>query len=264
MCITNTVGRGGRNDLADVAAVQILLNTNLPRLERADLAPLQVDGRIGTNTIVRIELFETLAMKLPVSDGLIAPDDSTLAALVEGLPGGATKEKLAIVMPLAVPKRIDAFFEPIKVALTKYGMTSPLQIAHFVAQIGHESASLLYTEEIASGDAYEGRRDLGNLHDGDGRRFKGRGLIQLTGRVNYEAYSKHTGIDYVSRPELVASDPLVAVDVSCWFWKSRGVDKLADADDVKAVTKRINGGFNGLDDRIQYLRRSKVLMNLRT
>lgn len=260
MCISNTVGRAGSNQLADVAAVQTLLNVNLSSSGQHDLQPLLVDGRIGQNTIQRIEWFETHIMGQPQSDGLIAPDDGTMAALLAGMPPGASKEKLTIVMPLGIPKRIDAFFGPIKTAMTKYGMTSPLQIAHFVAQIAHESASLLYTEELASGEAYEGRKDLGNTQEGDGRRYKGRGLIQLTGRANYAAYSKFTGVDYTAKPELLSTDPLVAVDVSCWFWKDRGIDRLADADDVKAVTKRINGGYNGLDDRIQYLRRAKALL----
>ena len=98
---------------------------------------------------------------------------------------------------------------------------------------------------------------------GDGKRFKGRGLIQLTGRANYAAYSKDSGVDYVAKPELVASDPFVAVDVACWFWNKHGINKLADEDDVKAVTKGINGGFNGLDDRIEYLVRAKAVLGIK-
>jgi hypothetical protein len=117
-------------------------------------------------------------------------------------------------------------------------------------------------EEIADGSAYEGRSDLGNTKPGDGKRFKGRGLIQLTGRANYAAYSKDTGVDYVAKPLLVATDPLVAVDVACWFWNKHGISKLADKDDVKAVTKAINGGFNGLDDRIEFLLRAKAVLGI--
>jgi putative chitinase len=95
-------------------------------------------------------------------------------------------------------------------------------MAHFIAQIGHESASFLFAEEIADGSAYEGRIDLGNTQSGDGKRFKGRGLIQLTGRANYAAYSKDSGVDYVAKPQVVASDPVVAVDVACWFWNKTG------------------------------------------
>ncbi len=259
MCITKSVGRGGHNDLADVAAIQILLNVNLSRLGGTE-PPLVVDGRIGNTTIARLELFETAAMGQANSDGIVAPDDATVEALLAGLSAGPSKEKLAIVLPLATPRRIETYFEPIVRAMSSYGLTSSLQIAHFLAQIGHESASLLYTEELASGDAYEGRPDLGNTQPGDGRRYKGRGLIQLTGRANYAAYGRYKDMDFLGQPELLATDPILAVDVACWFWKDRGIDRLADADDVKAVTRRINGGYNGLDDRMQYLRRAKALL----
>lgn len=262
MCIASSVGRGARNELADVAAIQILLNLNRDRFSAPQPKPLEPDGRIGPNTLKRIEAFETKVMQLPESDALIVPGDATITALLAGLPKGPSKEKLAIVLPLAAASRIDRYFEPLKAGMTKYKITSPLQMAHFIAQLGHESMSFLYTEEIASGAAYEGRRDLGNTQTGDGKRFKGRGLIQLTGRANYAAYSTFTGIDYVANPTLLSTDPTVAVDVSCWFWKDRGVDKLAEMDDVKAVTKRINGGYNGLDDRIQNLRRAKAVLGL--
>jgi putative chitinase len=262
MCIASTVGRIARNDLADVTVVQILLNLNRHRFPAPAPEPLSTDGRIGPNTLGAIEAFETRVMQLPESDALIAPGDATIAALLQGLEPGPTKEKLAIVLPRALPSKIDTFFEPLKAGMIKYAITTPLQMAHFIAQLGHESASFLYTEEIASGAAYEGRRDLGNTEPGDGKRFKGRGLIQLTGRANYAAYSRFTGIDYVAGPERLSTDPLVAVDVACWFWKDRGVDRLAEQDDVKAVTKRINGGYNGLDDRIQNLNRAKAVLGL--
>lgn len=262
MCIASTVGRGGRNDLADVAAIQILLNLNRDRFAAPKPDPLDTDGRIGPNTLKRIESFETDVLKLPASDALIAPDDATVTALLAGLPPGPSKEKLTIVLPLAANSKIDLYFEPLKAGMIKYGITTPLQLAHFISQLGHESMSFLYSEELASGAAYEGRTDLGNTQPGDGKRFKGRGLIQLTGRANYAAYSKYTGVDYLAQPELLSTDPMVAVDVACWFWKDRGLDKLAELDDVKAVTKRINGGYNGLDDRMQNLRRAKAVLGL--
>ncbi len=262
MCIAHSVGRGGRNDLADVAAVQILLNVNRSRFPAPRPKALGTDGRIGPMTLSRIEAFERQVMRLPDSDALMAPNDATVRELLAGLPEGPTPDKLAIVLPLAAQSKIDLYFEPLKTGMLSYGITTPLQMAHFIAQVGHESGSLLYSEEIASGQAYEGRKDLGNTKPGDGKRYKGRGLIQLTGRANYTSYSKATGKDYVSQPELLASDPAVAVDVSCWFWVSRGLPAWAEADDVKAVTKRINGGYNGLDDRISNLRRAKALLGL--
>jgi putative chitinase len=263
MCIANSVGVTGRNDLADVMVFQTLFNLNLDRFPDPKPAKLKVDGRIGPGTLKAIQAFETTVMKLPQSDAMIAPGDATIAALLKGLPAGPSREKLSLVMPLALPARIDRYYDPLVAGMKKYDITSPLRMAHFLAQIAHESGSFRFAEELADGSAYEGRRDLGNIQPGDGVRFKGRGLIQLTGRANYTAYSKDTGVDYVAKPQLVASDPLVAVDVACWFWNRKGLSKLADKDDVKAVTKLINGGFNGLDDRISYLVRAKALLGLK-
>lgn len=262
MCIAKSVGLAARNDVADVRIIQVLLNLNLAAWSAPGRAPLSVDGQIGPNTIQAIQAFETRAMGLAASDGLVTPGDATLRRLLAGLPPGPTKEKLGLVMPRAMPRRIDLYFEPLVAGMTRYGINTPLQIAHFIAQLAHESGSLLYAEELADGNAYNGRTDLGNVEPGDGPRFKGRGLIQLTGRNNYREYSQFTGIDYVSAPERIASDPMACVDVACWFWKSHGIGALAEADDARAVTKRINGGYNGLDDRLEHLARAKALLGL--
>ena len=78
---------------------------------------------------------------------------------------------------------------------------------------------------MLDGSAYEGRVDLGNTQPGDGKRYKGRGLIQLTGRANYTQYGKDSGVDCVAKPDLVASDPFVAVDVACWYWDKRRINR---------------------------------------
>jgi putative chitinase len=87
-------------------------------------------------------------------------------------------------------------------------------------------------------------------------------LIQLTGRTNYTAYSKDCGVDYVKNPTAVCSDPFVCVDVAGWYWNKRKINELADKDDVKAVTKAVNGGYNGLDDRMDYLSRAKAVLGI--
>ena len=262
MPISRSVGRTAQNELTDVLLVQILINLNQHRFPDPKPQPLKTDGRIGPGTIGAIEQFETVVMKLPASDGMLAPGDATIRALLEGLPPGPTKEKLGVVMPRALPEKIDLLYEPLVRAMNKYAITTGLRAAHFIAQVGHETASFLYMEEIASGSAYEGRVDLGNTQQGDGTRFKGRGLIQLTGRTNYTAYSKDSGVDYVTNPTAVSSDPFVCVDVACWYWNRRKINELADRDDVKAVTKAVNGGFNGLDDRIDYLNRAKAVLGI--
>jgi putative chitinase len=262
MCLVRSVGLGGRNEITDVMAFQTLFNLNRGRFPDPKPDPLDTDGRIGPNTLAAICLFETRVMKLPASDAILAPGDATVAALRAGLAPGPSKEKLSVVMPRALPSKIDLYYEPLVEGMRKFHITTDLRMAHFIAQIAHETASFLYVEEIADGSAYEGRVDLGNAQPNDGRRFKGRGLIQLTGRANYAAYSRDCAFDCVAEPERVAEDPFVAVDVACWYWDRRGINRLADADDVKAVTKAINGGYNGLDDRIDYLTRAKNLLGI--
>ncbi len=263
MVIARSVGIAGRNDLTDVLVFQILFNLNLQHFAAPLPKPLDVDGRIGSKTLKAIEAFETRVMGRPDSDQMIAPGDATVKALLKGLPAGPSPEKLHLVMPRALESKVSCYYEPLVAGMTRYRITNSRRMAHFIAQLAHESAAFRYAEELASGDAYEGRSDLGNTQPGDGRRFKGRGLIQLTGRANYTAYSLATGIDYVARPQLITSDPFAAVDVACWFWNARRLNALADADDVKAITRRINGGYNGLDDRIDYLTRAKAVLGLR-
>ena len=152
----------------------------------------------------------------------------------------------------------------LNLAMTAYGISTPLRRAHFLAQVCHESGGLRWSEELASGAAYEGRRDLGNTEAGDGRRFKGRGLIQLTGRSNYRQYAarcreRGDALDVEAEPERVA-DPPHAAAVAGWYWDSRRINAPADADDVVAVTKKINGGTNGLDDRKRYLALAKAAL----
>jgi putative chitinase len=128
-----------------------------------------------------------------------------------------------------------------------------------MAQLNHESGGFLYMEEIASGAAYEGRRDLGNTEVGDGKRFKGRGPIQLTGRANYRNYGRQVGFDFERHPEMVAY-PSVGLLVACMYWKNNGLNELADADNIEKITRRINGGLNGYEDRKLGLRRMKALV----
>lgn len=138
-----------------------------------------------------------------------------------------------------------------------YGiMESPLRFAHFFAQLLHESGSFRYMEEIASGAAYEGRADLGNTRPGDGVRFKGRGPIQITGRANYRVFGRRIGIDLEQNPA-IAAVPSIGLHLALEYWRDRKLNALADADDVVAITRRINGGTNGLTDRKAHLAKMK-------
>lgn len=142
----------------------------------------------------------------------------------------------------------------------EYGLLdNRLRLVHFIAQLGHESDGFKAMEEYASGAAYEGRKDLGNVFAGDGRRYKGRGPIQITGRANYRQYGKALGIDLERYPEL-ASNPCIGMQLALEYWKQRGLSAYADNDDILTITKRINGGTNGLADRKARLARANLLV----
>lgn len=122
--------------------------------------------------------------------------------------------------------------------------------AMFLAQIIHESGCFRYTKELASGEAYEGRKDLGNIYPGDGVKYKGRGLLQITGRANYQEMSMLLDIDLIARPELL-EEPSLAVASACQWWNKRAarLNKMADRGDIEGVTRVINGGLNGIVER---------------
>jgi len=136
--------------------------------------------------------------------------------------------------------------------LAQYEINTPLRLAHFWAQAAHESGGFKYTHEIWGPTPvqkrYEGRKDLGNNQVGDGFKFRGRGIFQLTGRANYKTFGDKIGVNLVENPD-AASSPENALKIACEYWKSRGLNKLADANNIEAITKRINGGQNGLADR---------------
>ncbi|PPQ29695.1 peptidoglycan-binding protein [Rhodopila globiformis] len=145
--------------------------------------------------------------------------------------------------------------------LAKHAIWAGLRAAHFLAHTCHESDGFCTTEEYADGKAYEGRDDLGNTRPGDGVRYKGRGLIQLTGRSNYAAYGKILGLDLVARPE-IAAEPKTALLIACEFWTQHKLNALADKDDLIRITRRINGGLNGLADRRERPARAKLALGL--
>ncbi len=171
-----------------------------------------------------------------------------------------TDDELRQIMPnCAAAKRAD-YLPFIQQAMQEFQITSYLREAAFLAQLAHESGELRYMEEIASGSAYEGRKDLGNTQPGDGKRYKGRGPIQLTGRANYQKYGDLLGLDLINNPTIAATKE-VGFRIAGQFWKLNGLNELADQQDFKQITKRINGGYNGLDDRTKYYNRAKQVLN---
>ena len=173
------------------------------------------------------------------------------------------------VNKIAKQQAIISSFGPLLPDLLKrFQVTTALRISHFLAQLAHESDGFCAIEEYASGAAYEGRADLGNTQPGDGKRYKGRAPIQLTGRANYRAFTKWlvqiipNAPDFEAKPELVATWPWAAWAVF-YYWSTRNLNVYADRDDLVTLTKRINGGTNGLSDRAEYLSKAKdIIANL--
>jgi predicted chitinase len=179
-------------------------------------------------------------------------------------------EKPVVKKDFLLPLGVSAFHNNlyqshILQTLENYQINTPLRKAHFFAQILHESGSLRYTEELASGSAYEGRKDLGNTHPGDGVRYKGRGAVQITGLTNYSLYTnfchlakRYLDKDFVNNPELL-KEPEFACDSAGYYWLTKkdkngnNLNAFADEDNFIKITYFVNGGANGLYDRFRIL-----------
>lgn len=201
------------------------------------------------------------------------------------------KDAAGISQPMA-----ERWYEPFTKAFEQYFVYTPLRMAHIIAQVGHESGGFARLEESLAyrsvdrliavfgsrngltrdmafkmlGDPVKianhvyggewGRRNLGNTQPNDGWFFRGGGLIQLTGRANYTKASEALGIDIVNLPDLVRKDTGIAAQVAMWWLWDNGLQSYFDADDVRGATRRINGGLNGLTDRINRLERAKRVL----
>jgi putative chitinase len=218
------------------------------------------DGNFGPGTEKSVKEWQTKHGLTP--DGIVGPTTLEKMGITSVI-----KEDIHIspVVGLSIEKLKgkvpDSVLSQIPDTAIKFNITTNLRLAHFLSQCAHESGDWKYRLEIASGKAYEGRKDLGNIHEGDGVRFKGRGYIQLTGRGNYGRFSKFIGEDCVENPDLVANKyPLAS---AAFFFNSNKLwticDKGFDDATVTSVTKRVNGGTNGLSDRLKHF---KVYHNL--
>lgn len=158
-------------------------------------------------------------------------------------------------------KLIEKFIIPLNRTLNEFDITTINRISAFLAQVGHESGQLHYVEEIASGKAYDERTDLGNTlieakeiakrhYSSPGRFWKGRGLIQITGYSNYKLLSSFFREDFINEPEKL-KNPMYAARSAGWFWKWKNLNPLADDKSFEKITKKINGGLNGQDDRVK-------------
>lgn len=172
-----------------------------------------------------------------------------------------TLPQLQAVMPRMVRNPNDAatYLPLLQAAMDEAEINTKARVAAFLAQIAHESGEFKYMQEIADGSAYEGRKDLGNIQPGDGPRYKGRGVIQLTGRSNYKKAGAALSVDLESNPEQAAT-PKLAFRTAAWFWTTHGLNALADAGNFKEITHKINGGYNHQAEREAYYKRAlKVL-----
>ncbi len=171
-----------------------------------------------------------------------------------------TKKQLISIYKEAPASFIDKFLSPLNQVLDEFEINTPQRIQMFLAQIGHESGQLRYVKELASGEAYEGRRDLGNTSPGDGVLYKGRGLIQITGKHNYVQCSLGLGLPLVENPQLL-EEPLNAARSAGWFWRKKNLNSLADMGKFREMSYRINGGKepkdpNGWADRLKLYHRA--------
>jgi putative chitinase len=181
--------------------------------------------------------------------------DNHMAEIMPNLPSA----KRALYMPFLLP------------ALEEFEINTPLRLAAFLAQVAHESAEFRFMEEIwgpsAAQRSYEPvtrkSQILGNTNPGDGKRFKGRGPVQITGRANYKKYGDLLHVDLISDPSRAAL-PEVGFRTAGLYWKRNGLNELADKEWFKTITKRINGGLRGLEDRTRYYIRAKRVLGIAT
>lgn len=167
-----------------------------------------------------------------------------------------TLDDLKKICPTTPAARLMKYIDPLNDTMMEFGIDTVERETMFLAQVAHESGAFNYVKELASGQAYEGRKDLGNTEPGDGVRYKGRGLIQVTGKANYKACGDALGADFLAQPELL-EQPEYAARSAGWFWDSRKLNAIADKGDFLLLTKRINGGTNGYADRQAYLQRAQ-------
>ena len=191
-----------------------------------------------------------------------------------------TLQQLITIMPNARSKA-GIFLPALNAAMVEFGINTPARVASFLAQLAHESGQLVYVRELwgptpsqlryerdatatwpprAKTDRNQLPFDLGNSQAGDGSRFRGRGLIQITGRTNYAACGAALGLDLLAQPALL-EQTVNACRSAGWFWQSRGLNALAEAGDQVAVTRRINGGTNGLAERLAYFKLAQKVLS---
>lgn len=180
-----------------------------------------------------------------------------------------TDTQLAQIMPRLIPGKRALYLPFLNQALAGKEINTPLRVAAFLGQMAHESGEFRFMEELWGPTDQQKKYEppstlatrLGNTKKGDGRKYKGRGVIQLTGRANYSKYGTLLTIDLIGNPDL-ASQPEYAFKIAALYWDLKGLNALADVEDFVAITKKINGGLNGLDDRKKYYEKAKIVLGV--
>lgn len=197
-----------------------------------------------------------------------SPSDVSLGALGTAVREWRACAEFLQIMPNLPAAKLDVYYPHLIKAMADHAIDTPLRAAAFLAQLAHESGEFRWMEEIwGPTDAqkrYEGRADLGNTEPGDGKRYKGRGPIQITGRDGYRRAGQALGIDLENNPDQAAT-PEVAFQIAGWYWTSRNLNALADQGTISAfrqITKKINGGYNGWDDRLKYYENARAALGL--
>ena len=181
-----------------------------------------------------------------------------------------TDSDLRQIMPRIPQDKFEMYLGLLNRVMEDSKINTPSRAAAFLAQLAHESGQLKFMEEIwgptAAQQRYEPPSDLakrlGNIESGDGQRFKGRGPIQITGRANYKRYGDLLGVDLIRNPDLAAT-PQIAFQLAATYWTTNGLNELADTGDFNTITRRINGGLNGLEDRLKYYDIAKNVLGAR-
>ncbi|MEL6349504.1 MAG: peptidoglycan-binding protein, partial [Myxococcota bacterium] len=225
-------------------------------LSRLGFAPGPLDGLWGPRTEGAVQRFQRRA-GLPASRTQTAQTRRALRRFLK-----EAEERIVPVTRadvVAITGRFpEEWVEPLNASI-RWAHVTAGRLPAYLAQLGHESAGFRTLEEYASGEGYEGRPDLGNTEPGDGRRFKGRGAIQITGRHNYTRAGEALGLPLTERPELLL-EPGHGFMASAWYWLDANLNAITDSGDFVALTRAINGGVNGLEHRRELYQRAQEVL----
>ena len=219
--------------------------------------PPPVHGWLSVSTEINLNTIGGFVAAQYVSEMGQAPGTDTAA---DGT-FRVTVEKLRRLTPTGRADVLQTLANEFDTVRTDPGLTTNLRICHFLAQAAHESMSFSRLRELGGPTyfaRYEGRTDLGNVQPGDGVKFHGRGIFQLTGRANYADMGPRVNVDLLANPD-AAMQPSLSLKIACIFWTRKKLNTYADRDDIREITRRINGGANGLADRTALYEKARAV-----